>query len=489
MAELEVPVLTLGVCAPLIGALYAMLSSSESSLRRMAAALALLSTLCSLEALREVLASGGVALHEGWAVALLGVSHPLFRADQLNTVTMSLFSAITLGTLVLAPRRDCGRGSIAGLLLLLSATLATFASDSLLVLVAGWALGLLPFFVRRLRTDGTVSRSAQAVLLLSLALLVAGVVLIGIEDVRDKLPVLFVFSADRTQDEVGPIHWLLLGAAVMRTGLFPFHWWAVSLFAKGPLLAASMAANAQLGVFLVARMAVSMFPDADRELLPIVSNLGLFTGVFTAVLGVVERNPRRLIALLMTSQFAVLFAAMTTASVEAISGALVHWFVIAVATTGLVGVYRAVEARVGGEVDADLGTDRYLGLVTHFPRLAVFFAISGLALVGLPGTLGFCSEDLLLHGSLQADPFVGIAMPLAAALNAIQVFRLFSHLFLGRVAAIGQGVPDALPRERWVLSIALLFLVFGGLAPSVLVKLQTPAAQEIAGAEGPHQHP
>ncbi|MBK7085452.1 MAG: hypothetical protein IPH53_12640 [Flavobacteriales bacterium] len=36
------------------------------------------------------------------------------------------------------------------------------------------------------------------------------------------------------------------------------------------------------------------------------------------------------------------------------------------------------------------------------PRLAVFFLIFGLALIGLPGTLGFIAEDLLFHGALNA---------------------------------------------------------------------------------------
>ncbi|MBC8168034.1 MAG: hypothetical protein H7Y20_19470 [Bryobacteraceae bacterium] len=487
MADLAFPILSIGVVVPLVGTVVALLSNQQSQ-RRLASGLTAVSALCSFEALREVLTSGGAPLFEGWTLPVMGASQIFFRADLLNTVSMSLFSAIALATVIVAPRRDCGRGSAAGILLLLSGTLATFAAESLVMFVVGWGVGLLPFLLKRFQTDGSVPRSVRSVLLLSLAALIAGVVLTGIGDIRSGLPVPLAMSARRNPGTAGPVHWLLAAAAVMRTGLFPFHWWTVSLYARGPLLVGALALNAQPGAFLLARMLASIFPDTDHLLLPMLSNLGLFTSVYAAILGVIERNPRRLLALLTISQSSILLAGLTTASVAAINGALVHWFVMAVATTGLAGVYRAVEARLGGGVGADLGTDRFLGLATHFPRFAVYFAVSSLALAGLPGTLGFCSEDLLLHGSLQANPLIGIAMPLATALNAIQVFRLFSHLFLGRQASVGQGVPDALPRERWVLSAILLFLVLGGLAPSVLVRLQTPAAQDIAGS-GTARHP
>ena len=144
MADLAFPMLTISALAPLFGA-FAALRPSTPNPRRIATGISLLSALCSFEALREVLASGGVTLLEGWALPVLGASHTLFRADLLSTVTMSLFSAITLATLVIAPRRDCGHASVAGLLFVLAGSLATFAANSLILVVAGWAIGLSHF--------------------------------------------------------------------------------------------------------------------------------------------------------------------------------------------------------------------------------------------------------------------------------------------------------------------------------------------------------
>ena len=96
----------------------------------------------------------------------------------------------------------------------------------------------------------------------------------------------------------------------------------------------------------------------------------------------------------------------------------------------------------------------------------MFFIVFGLALVGLPGTLSFCSQDLLIHGTLASHPQTGLLLPIATAMNAVTVFRLFVRLFLGRRRTGFTMMADALPRERWILTAGVLFVVLGGLFPN-----------------------
>jgi NADH-quinone oxidoreductase subunit M len=132
-----------------------------------------------------------------------------------------------------------------------------------------------------------------------------------------------------------------------------------------------------------------------------------------------------------------------------------------------------LEVRFGENLTAS----RHLGLAGHAPRLAVFFVVFGLALVGLPGTLSFCSQDLLIHGTLASHPQTGLLLPIATALNAVSVFRLFTRLFLGRHRTGFTITADALPRERWILTAGVLFVVLGGLFPSAFVALQSAQAE------------
>jgi len=122
----------------------------------------------------------------------------------------------------------------------------------------------------------------------------------------------------------------------------------------------------------------------------------------------------------------------------------------------------------------------------------VSFAIFGLTLVGLPGTLGFCSQDLLIHGTLTSHPLTGLLLPIATAMNAVSIFRLFTRLFLGKRRTGFTVMADALPRERWTLAAAVLFVVLGGLFPNVIVIQRSAQAdiveQAVDTSAGVDQH-
>src|SRR4029078_7889086 len=180
-----------------------------------------------------------------------------------------------------------------------------------------------------------------------------------------------------------------------------------------------------------------------------------------------ENSPRRLLAFIALSQSACILAGLESRTTEGITGALVHWIVVTTSTMGLFGVVRLLEVRFGENLTAS----HHLGLAEHAPRLAVFFAIFGFAMVGLPGTLSFCSQDLLIHGTLASHPLTGLLLPIATALNAVSIFRLFVRLFLGKRRTGFTGMGEALPRERWILAAGVLFVVLGGLFPAALVTL------------------
>jgi NADH:ubiquinone oxidoreductase subunit 4 (subunit M) len=86
----------------------------------------------------------------------------------------------------------------------------------------------------------------------------------------------------------------------------------------------------------------------------------------------------------------------------------------------------------------------------------------------------------LFHGALEAHPYLGIALPVATAISAINFFRLFSWLFLGRGVTQVPPMFDALPRERWAMTAIALFLVIFGIAPRALVASRAGAAESLA---------
>ena len=381
----------------------------------------------------------------------------MLRLDSLALISLGTYALITLITAFLTPRRDSTPRQHRDLALIFAGTAIAYLAGSPWLFLLGWGLTVLPFWLNR-ADEPLVPRF---VLLLSIVSLAAG----------------FLMGALVEDDSLRAVAFgLIVFAALLRKGIFPFHFWIPMAFERGSLPSLNLVMNSHLGAYLLIRFGVPLFPDHGASALSFIGVLAIFTAVYTALLAIVAARPRRILALLCTSQASFILAGVENRNLEGITGALVLWWVVAFATTALLAIYGALEARTT-EVASPHG---FLGLGFHAPRLAVFFALSALALVGLPGTLGFAAEDLLFHGALDAHPLLGVGLPLATALNAITALRLLATLFLGRRGAEVPPIPDARPLERWALTLPVVILVGGGLFPGLLVSLRSPAAHAIA---------
>lgn len=393
-----------------------------------------------------------------------------FEADALDAVPMAFFAALTLGVVVLAPRRDAGGRALAGLLLLAAATLTAYGAANLAVLAAGWWLTGLPFALRLFGEDRS-RRTVQVFLAASSLSLTAAILLLHGVEMQE------IAHASRLA------FGLVVLAIALRKGLFPLHGWVIRQFEHGPLLPVALLFNGHLGALLVARSEAVALTQTEQHVLDGLGIAALATALITSIRSFAESRPRRLLGLLCLSQASFILAGIATANAEGVTGALLHWQVVAAASTGLIAIVRVLEVRVSGTA----APEGHLGLAVKAPRLATFFLICGLALVGLPGTLGYCAEDLIFHGALETHPWLGLALPVATAFNAINLLRIHSLLFLGVLPKRVIDIPDALPRERWPLAACVVFLVAGGLLPGRVLEWRRVAAEAVvaAGAHAP----
>jgi NADH-quinone oxidoreductase subunit M len=396
----------------------------------------------------------------GASISALACALPLIASpvgESLYQALMFLYSCLTLGATLLLPRRDCTPASVGGILFMLGSTLLAYSTDNLQVLLAAWILSSIPFFVprwfyaRSWRPRASLLFSAVA-LSLAVAQMAASAHTYWIVRLKGQSPGgMTAFG-------------LLVAAVIFRKGILPAHAWVADAAEGGPLIPTALLFNGHFGALLVAKLIVPLFAGATAVWFPILSYLAMATAVYVAIRALTENSPRRLLAFIALAQSASILAGLESGTAEGITGALVHWYVVTVSTVGLFGILRLLEVRFG----ENLTVSAHLGLAGHAPRLAVSFVVFGLALVGLPGTLSFCSQDLLIHGTLQSHPLTGLLLPIATAMNAVSIFRLFTRLFLGQRRTGFTAVVDALPRERWILAIGIAFVVLGGLIPNAI---------------------
>jgi NADH-quinone oxidoreductase subunit M len=163
------------------------------------------------------------------------------------------------------------------------------------------------------------------------------------------------------------------------------------------------------------------------------------------------------------SQTGLVAFGLDTSSTVAQVGALLTWQVLGVATAGFAMTLASLAARRG-----DLSLRHAAGSFTRTPRMAVAFLFMGFASVGLPLTLGFVAEDLLVQGSVEEFPVLAFALILATALNGVSVMRAFFKLFSGSSEHIGEQ--DLAPREAGTLTVVMATLLIMGLFPGAAVR-------------------
>ena len=438
MNLLPAPFLSLGLASLLGTALLGIRSPKHKSSRTLAvcgAAVALLS-----------LGTGALWI---WTHPEATGVDPLLswlRVDALNSLPLFSYCFLLPVILLMAPKRDSLGKNPSGLLLICAGTVTSYCASTLPVLVAGWWLTALPF------ATGLFGPSPTR--WLSTAFLVASAAaLSGFAWVTPSFSVAVAPLLSPTAFA------LLLLAIALRKGLFPLHSWVVTSFEHGPLIPGVFLFNGHLGALLIARAEAAQLREAIEPILHWLSVIALVTALIASFRAFAERTPRRLLGFLCVSQASFILAGLATSNPQGMTGALLHWLVVAVASSVLAGVLRILEVRV---MDA-ANPQGHLGLALRAPKLATFFLVAALALVGLPGTIGYVAEDLLFHGALESHPWLGICLLAATAFNAINLLRLYAVLFLGVPQKHVIHIPDALARERWPLAMCAALLIAGGL--------------------------
>jgi len=390
-----------------------------------------------------------------------GEAHPflgrsMLRSDAFSAALIPLPAALWLLTVAVTPRSRLDRLGLPRTALSTLATTLAFLTESPALLLVFWTASVAMFLAALSPPDARRGqRVAAAYLAVATVLLGAGVVLVTTDAAGDRGRRLGL--------------WLIIAAALIRKGIFPFHAWIPEVFDRGRLSPAILFSAPQMGSYVVAVLVV---PRASPETLRVVATLALVTAVYGAALTLFQRDARRACGYLFVSQSALILAGLDCTGVEALGGALVLWISSALAFAGVARCVLVLEARRGR---LDLTTHH--GGYEQMPVLAASFLVLGMACTGFPGTLGFVGEELLVEGAVGAFPILGFFVVAAVALTGLAVLRMYFSLFCG---ARGISVQLRLRRrEAVVFGAAAAFLVINGLVPGPIVASRLAASHTL----------
>lgn len=364
------------------------------------------------------------------------------------------------------------------LVLFMAAMLGTVLSDHLLLLFVFWEMtGIASFLlIGFLHGDAGSRRGARMALLVTggtgLAAL-AGIVLLGQIAGTYSLRSLLGMPGVVEHPLAGASMVLLLSGAFGKSAQFPFHFWLPNAMSAPTPVSAYLhsATMVKLGVFLTARL----FPifQAHPYWAPLVTTLAFVTLLLGAVLALLSDELKAILAFSTVSQLGFLIGYYGLGPREGVEYDYLHILNHVLYKGSLFMVVGVLYAATHLKDIRQLG-----GLRRRLPGLAIVTAVACAAMLGLPGTTGFLSKELMFkeifvspkaHGSLGwlATASVVITSLLKVAFSV----RIFAGVFLGRET---REVTESFHRPPgWMLlppAILAAGAVLFGVAPELLVR-------------------
>lgn len=390
--------------------------------------------------------------------------HYRLGVDGVSLLFLPATTLLFAATVIAArPGVERARLYFSLILLLEVAVLGVFLAIDAMFLFLCWELTVVPIYFL-VALWGVGSRRRHAATQYTLLMLAGGVPLLfgllipalSLPAPVFDLPTLLAHPLPRGSQFA--VFLLLLVGFGVKAPLPPFHTWLPQLAMEGPVAVIALIAGVKLGVYGLIRFAIPLAPEAAASLHWLLAGIGVVAVLHGALAALAQTNLRAMLAYAGVSHVGLIMLGLASASQHGAQGAVLLTVSLVFATGGGFLAASFLQARTGSCEMQNLG-----GVFVTMPRLSAFFLLCGLAGLGLPGTIGFPGEWLVLLATLQTHTGAGIAALAGMVFGGAYFLGLYRKCFFGPAqrAEVAEAT-DLLPREMW--AAALLggaILVFG----------------------------
>ena len=276
---------------------------------------------------------------------------------------------------------------------------------------------------------------------------------------------------------LGPSYWLLPGLGLLagfalKGAVMPLHVWAPDAYADSD--------DAFTGFFSGALSKLGAFGYGLVLFKLAAGSLGLslalaWAGALTALLGGLQalrqEDAKRLLAWSSVSQVGYIALGFGLATGLGVAGALMHSVAHAIFKALFFLVVAGVVWRTGTSDTSRLG-----GLITRMPFSFLTALLSGIALAGIPPTVGFPGKWLIYEAAVESGhPFLALVALAAGVTAFLYVYRFLATVFLGQLHEEHRSVKEVPWFQVVVYLLGLGLLLWWGFAPGQLLDLVSPA--------------
>ncbi|MGE0231488.1 MAG: monovalent cation/H+ antiporter subunit D family protein, partial [Flavobacteriaceae bacterium] len=399
------------VIAPLIGALLCALTRSGKVAWIIAAVVSLLMPLVAIGLLQQVLSQGVVSYAIGGWLPPVGIE---YRVDLLNVFVLLIVSIVGAVMIPFAARSVAAeipehkQSWFYSMYLLCRCGLLgiTITGDAFNAFVFLEISSLATYTLIALGSDrraliasyqylivGTIGATFY-IIGVGILLTVTGT--LNMVDIADRLG-----DIGQTRPVLAALAFIIVGIS-LKLALFPLHVWLPNAYAYAPSFATSfLAATAtKVAVYLFVRFVFGVFGTGIEfgsfAVADVLLVLSIFAMFGASIVAVFENNIKRALAYSSVSQIGYMTLGIALGNLTGLTGGLVHLFNHALIKGGLFMAVGAVAYRTGTMRISELG-----GIGRRMPLTMGAFTVAGMAIIGVPGTVGFVSKYLLAVASFE----------------------------------------------------------------------------------------
>ncbi|NQW23141.1 MAG: NADH-quinone oxidoreductase subunit M [SAR202 cluster bacterium] len=269
----------------------------------------------------------------------------------------------------------------------------------------------------------------------------------------------------------------MVGFGVL-AGLWPFHTWSPDGHVAAPTAVSMLHAGVlmKLGAYGIIRVGIFLLPEGADNWMPVLVSLGAVNVIYGAVSAMSQKDLKYIIGYSSVSHMGYVIIGIATLDNVGMGGAVLQMFSHGV-MTGL--MFLLVGAIYHQTHTRDIMVLK--GLVGRMPVNSFFFAIAGLASLGLPGLSGFVAEFMVFVGAFRTYMPLAIIAVIGAALTAVYILRLLARTFLGEADPQWPDLKDASPIEMSVGAAFVGIIIFVGVWPEPLMRVINVGVQTIPG--------
>jgi NADH-quinone oxidoreductase subunit M len=260
--------------------------------------------------------------------------------------------------------------------------------------------------------------------------------------------------------------WLFLAFALafaIKVPMFPFHTWLPDAHTEAPTVGSVLLAAVllKMGTYGFLRFNLPLFPEATVALAPLLSILAIIGIIYGAMVCIVQKDLKRLIAFSSVSHLGFVVLGIFALNIQGLEGGILQMLNHGFSTGALFLIVGMLYERRHTRMIEEFG-----GLAKVMPIYATLFLIVTLSSIGLPGLNGFVGEFLILLGAFQSNMVYGVIAALGVILAAVYMLWMFQRVMFGEITREeNKNLKDLSLREIVVLLPLIFFIVQIGVYP------------------------